>query len=171
MVRFAIRNHRWKAEKLYFLAKLSRFVYPWFCPSGVLVYVGMYIWVELMCLWCCDQIAKSSSCLDRKTICNKGKFQTIMSRNFRQSSYPFIANPLEIITSNDCVTKWLLSCLSRCLSLRYIYNAGVNHLRFTRKLIPTSIYFLKNHRRRKLEKIRGAKCVIWGPPRPLACHG
>ncbi len=34
MVRFSIRNHHWKAEKLYFLAK---FVYPWLWPSGVLV--------------------------------------------------------------------------------------------------------------------------------------
>ncbi len=36
MVRFAIRNHCWKAEELYFFDKLSKFVYPWFWPSGVL---------------------------------------------------------------------------------------------------------------------------------------
>ncbi len=34
MVRFSIRNRRWKAEKLYFLAKRSKFLYPWFWPSA-----------------------------------------------------------------------------------------------------------------------------------------
>ncbi len=47
MVRFAIRKHRCKAEKLYFLGKLSKFVYPWFWPSGVLE----LMWQMILLSW------------------------------------------------------------------------------------------------------------------------